>query len=122
MRVAKFLLAFSTLILPAIGWSAEGATYVVNAELRHQGSMLAAPTMTVTENQPATMELSGENGYRLEVTLAPSPDGDDGLAVDARVFTAHGELVQTLTVSPGVPAEAAEGDLKLGLTVQAHEN
>ena len=114
VRPRSRLAVLVVLLLSAFG-TAASERYSVSAELTHQGKAFAAPSMVVRQGEPATVEVSGANGYRLALTVRDSTAGK--IEVAAAVESAHGAMAPTVVVKPGVPASVTVGDLGIKLTV-----
>ena len=90
-------------------------SYDVSAKLLHAGKSFATPSATVGADKPASIEVSGVDGYKLTLTvtdLAP-----DKIQVAANLDSSHGSMAPTVVVHPGQPANVSVGDLGLELTV-----
>ena len=107
------VLAFSA--FAASSFAIPPGLYEVSAKLSHAGKSFATPSATVRAGQPANIEVSGPDGYKLTFTvtdLAP-----DKIQVAASLDSSHGSMAPTVVVRPGQPASVSVGNLGLELTV-----
>lgn len=104
-------IVLSTVSVPACA----SGLYAVAAELSHGGHVFAAPSAVVREGEPASVEVSGANPYKLELTVKELAAGQ--IEVVATVDTSHGSIAPTVVVRPGVPASVDAGGIGLELTV-----
>lgn len=115
MSIRNKLLAVMTLGLASLEAAACGS-FKVSAQLSHQGKAFAAPSAVVKDGVPASIEVSGPNGYKLSLTVTDV--APDKIRVAATVDSSHGAMAPTLVVRPGQPATVTIGDIGLTLTVQ----
>ncbi len=90
--------------------------YEVSANLTHAGKSFAAPNAVVRANRPASVEVSGPDGYTFMLTvtdLAP-----DQIQVAVQVDSSYGAMAPTVVVRPGETANVSMGELGLELTVR----
>jgi len=110
------IIAFVALALPlASSLATTPASYEVSATLSHAGKSFATPSAIVRADKPASIEVSGADGYKLTLTvtdLAP-----DKIKVAANLDSSHGAMAPTVVVRPGQPGSVTVGDLSLTLTV-----
>ncbi|MCC5855866.1 MAG: hypothetical protein JJU10_09340 [Idiomarina sp.] len=91
-------------------------TYSVSATLSHQGAPFASPSAVVRSDTPAAIEVTGDQGFRLTLTLT---DLDaDQIKVNTSLESAFGSMAPEVTLRPGAPATVIIGDLGLTLLVQ----
>lgn len=90
--------------------------FAVSAELSHQGKVFAAPSAVVREGEPASVEASGADPYRLGFTVRELAANE--IEVVATVDSPHGMMAPTVVVRPAVPASIDVGDIGLKLTVK----
>ena len=116
MHVWPKIIAILALCLPAsLSLANQPGSYAVSAKLTHAGQSFAAPTAVVLANKPASIEVSGPDGYKLTLTvtdLAP-----DQIQIAAQVDSLRGSMAPTVVVRPDTPARVSVGDLGLELTV-----
>jgi hypothetical protein len=105
--------ALSALSVSAL--AAASGLYKVSATLSHAGKPFAAPSAVVVAGQPASIEVSGADGYK--ITLTVTDVAADKIQVVAQVNSAHGSMHPTVVVHPNQPATVSVGDLELGLSV-----
>ena len=94
-------------------------SYAVSARLTHAGQAFAAPSAVVLANKPASIEVTGPDGYKLTLTvtdLAP-----DKIQIAAHLDSSHGSIAPTVVVRPDKPASVSIGDLGLELTVSRRD-
>lgn len=111
MSAAATLLAFSAASFAACA----SGPYVISAKLSHQDKVFAEPSAVVRAGEPASMEVSGPNGYKLALTVREL--AADKIEVVAAVDSAHCAISPTVVVRPGVPAAVKVGEMSLALTV-----
>lgn len=114
---SKLLVAF-VVLLPSVAssFAATTASYEVSATLLHDGKSFAAPSVIVTADKPASIEVSGTDGYKLTLTVTDvSPDR---IKVAANLDSSHGSMAPTVVVRPDQPASVSVGKLGLELTVR----
>lgn len=111
MSAVVALLALSTASFAACA----AGPYAVSAKLSHQGEVFAEPSAVVRHGEPASIEVSGPNGYKLALTVREL--AADKIQVVAAVDSVHGNISPTVVVKPGVPATVRIGEMGLSLTV-----
>jgi len=94
--------------------AAASGLYKVSATLSHAGKTFAAPSVVVSAGQPASIEVSGADGYK--ITLTVTDVAVDKIQVVAQVNSAHGSMHPTVVVHPNQPATVSVGNLQLGLS------
>ena len=92
---------------------AGGETYTVTATLLHNGKAFGEPSVVVKGDTPASVQVSGPDGYKL--WLAVSDLASDKIQVAAKLDSSYGAMEPVLVVSPAKPATVTVGGL--GLTV-----
>ncbi|WP_162615842.1 hypothetical protein [Solilutibacter oculi] len=116
MRIWSKIIATLVLCLPAsLSFASPPGSYEVSAKLTHGGQAFAAPSAVVLANKPASIEVTGPDGYKLTLTvtdLAP-----DKIQVAAHLDSAYGSMAPTVVVRPDKSASVSVGDLGLELTV-----
>ena len=113
-KALVFVTALSAFVAPAFAEAPD--SYEVSATLSHAGKPFAAPSAIVKSGQPASIESSGADGYKITLTVTDA--GPDKIQVIARVTSRHGSMAPTVTVQPEKPAKVAVGDLGLELVVR----
>ena len=96
--------------------AAAASSYEVSATLSHAGKAFASPSATVLGDQPATIQVSGKDGYKL--TLIVTDVSADEIKVVASLDSSHGSMAPTVVVRPDQAAAVSVGDLGLKLTVR----
>ena len=114
MRAYMSLFAAIALWLPLSAMAA--GTYTVSAVLKDGDATFGTPSLQVAAGVPARMEITGTDGYRLQVTVSEHAPG--ALAVSADLASARGAMPPTLVVRPGEPASVSVGALAMTLTVE----
>jgi len=113
----KLLVALAALCLwSASSVAAAAASYEVSATISHAGKSFASPSATVLADQPATIQVSGKDGYKL--TLIVTDMTADEIKVVATLDSSHGSMAPTVVVRPDQAAAVSVGDLGLKLTVR----
>ena len=93
-------------------------SYTVRAGLSHRGDTFATPVVTLKNNTPASIEVSGADGYTLTLTVTDL--GHDRLRIATRLNSSYGSIAPVLLVEAGQTASISVGDL--GLTFTANRN
>jgi hypothetical protein len=91
-------------------------SYYVSAKLSHAGKPFAAPSVTVHAGQPASMEVSGPDGYKLTLTITDV--APDEVQVAASLDSPHGAMEPTMVVRLDQSASVSADDLDLELVVR----
>jgi hypothetical protein len=116
MNMRTMFSAVPLFALSIVSFPAHAAgLFAVSAELSHQGKAFGAPSAVVREGEPATVEVSGADGYRLGFTVRELAANE--IEVVATVDSPHGRMAPTVVVRPGVPASIDVGEIGLKLTV-----
>lgn len=89
----------------------------VQATLLHDDTVFARPALMVRNGEAGVVEVSGEDGYRLELSITEVPDG--GVRIAAVLQSTHGDAAPVLVVTPGEPADVRIGPLGIGIVVVA---
>jgi len=110
-----FPVAVALLVFAGSAFAAAPGSYKVSATLSHSGTPFAAPSAVVLPGQPASIEVSGADGYKIMLTVTDI--AADRIQVVAQVNSAYGSMDPTLVVHPNQPASVSVGDLKLELSV-----
>ena len=90
-------------------------TYRVTANLSHNGKSFGEPVAVVNADTPASVEVSGPNGYKLGFTVTDL--AKDEIKVAATLDSPYGTISPVVVVRPGQPGTVTVGDLELTLTV-----
>lgn len=93
-------------------------SYTVRAGLLHKGDTFATPVVALKNNVPATVEVSGANGYTLTLTVTQLRDHT--LRVASHLNSSYGSIDPVLLVEAGQTASVSVGDI--GLTLTANRN
>ena len=93
-------------------------TYAVSAALSHQGAVFGEPSFVVRDGEPATVEVSGEAGYKLSLTVRSL--AEHKLQVVADLRSRYGAMSPTFVVVAGAPAFVEVGDIKLTVTAKPY--
>lgn len=91
--------------------------YVVSVEARHNADLIGNPIVVVEEGVAATMEVSGDRGYRYVVKVTES--GPKMVTITARFSSAHGTMAPTVTASLGKAVTVSVGGMNLVFRVSA---
>ena len=111
MRLRRIAIATLAVLVLSLGTSfaRQPAIYKVSATLQHSGAVFASPALTIQAGVAGRVEVSGPNGYALELTIS---DADQGaLKVDADLNSVHGSIAPTFVVRLNGPAKGAVGEL-----------
>jgi hypothetical protein len=114
-------IAFSFIALGLLASSVSDATaaaYRISAHLSHKGHQFAAPVIVVREGVPAAVEVAGDDGYRLTVTVTPATSGTVKVATD--LHTAYGAISPAMVVQLGQPASLTIGEIQMSLTAEVN--
>jgi hypothetical protein len=95
--------------------SAAPATWAVEAQLIHKDHVFATPSAVVQDGVPATLEVTGPDGYRLAFIV--TSQSADAVALAARLDSPRGNMAPTLVLRPDQPGSIRVGDLTLAVTV-----
>lgn len=95
--------------------AAASDSYKVSVKLSHAGNSFSEPSAVVLADKPASIEVSGTDGYKLTLTVTDL--AVDQIQVVASLDSAHGSMEPTVVVRPDQPATISVGDLSLELTV-----
>lgn len=109
------ILVFAALASAASCAFSGGETYTVTATLLHNGESFGEPTAIVKSDTPASVEVSGPDGYKLSLTVTDL--ASDEIQVSAKLDSSHGSMEPVLVVSPAKPATVTIGELGLRVTV-----
>lgn len=115
MATSFRLAVLASLALTATSVFASPDTYTVSATLLHNGEPFGEPSAVVKADTPASIEVSGADGYKFSFTvtdLAP-----EKLQVSAKLESARGDIEPVVTVRPAEPATVTVGELGVRLTV-----
>ena len=133
MRIAASILALAALAgagMAAAQSSASGPARTVDLELRENGRLIGAPTLTVQLGRPTAVAVGGVYSMRLRLDAEPDTDGDGiaPLVVRSSLFRPGDSnwarvTAPAMTVVEGMPARirlaGADGsNLSLGVLVR----
>ena len=119
MLIWKKTIAVAALLITSFAPSvlnAASAGYKVAAVIAAGGKELGKPTVTLKAGKPASVSVSGENGFRLELTVTESEPGT--VEVDTRLNASAGSVATTVVTPVGKPVVVATDALSLQITVQ----
>ena len=117
MTIRKIQIALAMLTIGLCGTAAAADTYKVSAQLSHQGRVFASPVVVAHEGEPAKISVRGENGYTLQLTVVPAPEGK--LSVAANLKSSLGDMAPAVVVEPGKQASMSVGDMAMSITAVA---
>ena len=115
MATRKSSLALAAFALAASFNCLAADTYKVTANLSHNGKSFGAPVAVVKADTPASVEVSGQNGYKLSFIVTNL--AKDEIKIATTLDSAYGTIAPVLVVRPGQPGTVSVGDLELTLTV-----
>lgn len=114
---SKIIAAAMAFVLPiGASFAAQSASFEVSAKLLHSGEVFATPTATVRPGVPASLEVTGPDGYKLSLTITELDQ--DSIKVVTSLDSSYGSMAPTLIVRPGELGTVSVGDLGLDLTVR----
>ena len=87
----------------------------VQATLLHDDTVFARPALVVRSGEAGVVEVSGEDGYRLELAVTEAPDG--AVRITTALQSIHGDAAPVLVVMPGKPADVRIGPLGIGIVI-----
>lgn len=90
--------------------------YKVSARISHGEDEIGSPVLLVNHQSPATVSLSGGDGYDFSVRLV-RVDGSDELEVTVELATSLGRVSSVVTTGVGRPILVATGEIGLSVTV-----
>ncbi|WP_411360911.1 hypothetical protein [Pseudidiomarina sp. YC-516-91] len=112
----KTLLMGMTALITVAAAAAENS-YTVHATLLSNGKVVGEPVLQVRDAEPASIEVSGVEGYSLALTVtAENTPGRYRLV--SEVSTAGSNMSPTLVVEANQPAEVSIGQLTMRVTVR----
>jgi hypothetical protein len=115
MNIRKFSLAVGTLfVLSGASTLAVSDSYRLSFKLSQGGHTLASPVLVVNPGVPAAIEVSGNPGYRIDVTVESA--GEGMVKVATHLSTAQGSVSPTLLVKFGQSASVQVGEIGMQLT------
>ena len=115
MAIRRSSLTLAAFALLASSTCLAAETYKISASLSQNGKSLGDPVAVVQADTPASVEVSGPNGYKLGFTVTDL--AIDEIKVAATLDSSYGNIAPVMVVRPGQPAKVAVGDLELILTV-----
>lgn len=114
LKLFAALLALSLSVTSC--FAATPAPYEVSVTLSHAGKSFASPSAVVQAGKPASIEVTGTDGYKLTFTVSDLTP--DTIKVVASLASSYGSMAPTVVVRPDQPARVAVGDLGLEITVR----
>jgi hypothetical protein len=90
-----------------------GDSFKVSATLSHKGVVFASPVLVVRDRALASVEVAGENGYKLALTV--SDIGDGKLSIKTNLDSSHGSISPSLIIQPGDLSTVRVGDISVSL-------
>lgn len=112
----SFLLAILLFIPAAV--SAESPALALSMRIIENDSEIGQPSLVIKEGADASMSMSGEAGYDLELVVNSLEEGRARVRAD--IGTAENAMSSELVVNKGEWAAASEGDLKFHVLVRDH--
>lgn len=112
---ARLMASLAIMLFAATAAHAGGDRYRIDTTLLHDGKPFAAPAMTVLGGEPATIETSGPEAFKLVVT-ATGIDAET-VRIEADLDSVHGSMQPMMIVRTGEPASMAVGDLRVEMKV-----
>jgi hypothetical protein len=113
---SKTLLSIMLLAATAATAAHAGSNqYEIAATLLRDGKPFAAPHVTIRDGEPATVEVTGRDAFRLAITATGIDAESVRIKVDLK--SAHGSMQPTMVVRTGEPARVAVGNLGLEIEV-----
>jgi len=92
--------------------------YFLELEIRADGALIGTPAISLVEGETSRIEMGGSQGYRIELTAAPSPaaryapEASDDVFLSSRLFLPGGRVDwqrvgdAILAIEPGTAAGA----------------
>ena len=120
MSTPKGLKTLLSIMLLATNATHAGSDqYGIAATLLSNGKPFAAPVMTVRDGEPATVEVSGRDAFKLALTAT----GIDAktVRIETDLESVHGSMRPTMVVLTGQRASVAVGNLGLEIEVAREE-
>ena len=120
MKAFKFVFScFAATLVAASSDGIAAQTYKVTASLSsNSGQVFGSPTVVVQSGTPAEIAVTGENAYKLKVTVSPA--GADKLKVAATLESQYGSISPVVVVRSGQPASVSSNGLTILLTAQEY--
>lgn len=105
----------SIVLLVATTAHAGSDQYELAATLLHDGKTFAGPVLTLRNGEPATVEVTGPDAFKLAITAT----GIDAATVriEADLESAHGSMQPVMVVRIGEPASVTVGTLGFEIEV-----
>ena len=119
MLIWKKAIVVATLLTALFAPSALNAapvSYKISAVIAAAGKELGKPTVAVKAGEPASVSVSGDNGYRLELTVSESGPGT--VEVVTHLNASAGSVATTVVTPIGRAVVVATDALNLQITVQ----
>ena len=108
-----FILAISS-FAPSL-FAAEKPDYLVTATVYSKGVVLGKPSLLVVSGVESSVQVSGENGYKLSLNVTSSPNNT--VLAKSIVKTSSGEINPSLLLEVGKESTVKSGEVELHLLV-----
>jgi len=119
MKTLKSVLSYFTVILAAASPDSFAAqTYKVTASLSHSGQVFGSPVVVVESGTPVEIAVTGENAYKLKLTV--SPRAADKLKVAATLESLYGSISPVVVLRSGQTASVSSSGITIRLTVEEY--
>ena len=119
MKAFKVLLScFAATLVAASSDGFAAQTYKVTASLSNSGQVFGSPTVVVQSGTQAEIAVTGENAYKLKLTVSPA--GADKLKVAATLESQYGSISPVIVVRTGQPASVSSNGVTILLTAQEY--
>ena len=89
--------------------------YLVTATVSSNGVVLGKPTLLVVSGVDASVQVSGENGYKLSLNITSSPNNT--VLAKSFVKTSSGEINPSVLLEIGKESTVKSGSVELHLLV-----
>ena len=121
MKAFKFVFScFAATLVAASSDGIAAQTYKVTASLSNSGQVFGSPTVVVQSGTPAEIAVTGENAYKLKLTVSPA--GADKLKVAAILESQYGSISPVVVVRSGRPASVSSNGITILLTAQEYDS
>ena len=94
--------------------------YVVAATIIEDGVVLGAPTLTVIPGEKTSVQVSGDQGYELSLTLSPATDGH--VLVQPIVITRTNNISPSFLSELGKETHVRNNNLEFKVSISAFES
>ena len=92
--------------------------YVVATTIIEDGVVLGAPTLIVTPDEETAVQVSGDQGYNLSLTLSPTADGH--VLVQPVIVTSTNNSSPSFLSELGKETHVHDNNLEFKVTVSAY--